>query len=133
MPITDKRREYLRAYQKVWIQRRREEFFHDKKCVQCGSDHNLELDHIDRTKKTSHRIWSLSKAKREAEIEKCQVLCYECHKAKTYKDMGYGNPTHGKVSTYKDYKCRCEPCRAAYSAYKKRYRDGLRDAGRPVM
>jgi len=133
MPISDKRREYLRAYQKEWIRRRRYEFFKDKHCVTCGSNERLELDHVYPAQKTSHRIWSLSKAKREAEIAKCQVLCYHCHKAKTYKDRGYGSPTHGKVSTYKDYKCRCELCRAAYSAYKKKYRDGLRDAGRPVQ
>lgn len=59
------------------------DFFEGKSCVQCGSTENLELDHIDRTTKIDHKIWSWTRVKREAEIAKCQVLCHDCHKEKT--------------------------------------------------
>lgn len=80
MPYKDK--EQMRAYQRQWIADRRAQFFDGKAC-ECGSTDRLELDHIDPTKKVSHKIWSWSAAKREAELVKCQVLCYDCHKKKS--------------------------------------------------
>lgn len=81
-----------REYQRQWKAARRAEFFKDKVCVRCGSTKNLELDHIDRSTKVSHNIWSWSKKRREAEIEKCQVLCRDCHKAKSLKFGDQGKP-----------------------------------------
>lgn len=73
----------FRKYQKEWAKKRRLEFFINKSCTICGSVKNLELDHIDYKTKTSHRIWSLTKSKRDAELAKCQVLCKMCHRNKT--------------------------------------------------
>ncbi len=112
------------------MNRRRQSYFHDKQCAVCGSKERLELDHIDRSQKSSHRIWSLAKEKRDAEIAKCQVLCHDCHWKKTYKDMNYGNPTHGKSSTYKEYKCRCQPCCDAFRELGRRYRAKRKAEGR---
>jgi hypothetical protein len=81
------RREYMRDYQKKWIARRRAEWFKDKKCVKCGSTDRLEIDHIDPKTKVSHTVWSWAKTRREAELAKCQVLCYEHHLEKTKIDM----------------------------------------------
>lgn len=52
-------------------------------CKGCGSTKNLEVDHIDRTEKSTHRVWHMSREKREKELSKCQVLCRACHRAKT--------------------------------------------------
>jgi 5-methylcytosine-specific restriction endonuclease McrA len=52
-------------------------------CVQCGSTEALQVDHIHPETKESSRIWSWSQARRQAELVKCQVLCYYCHVCKT--------------------------------------------------
>lgn len=79
--------ETRRQYQRKWCARNRAEFFAGKTCVRCGSDQDLELDHIDRKQKIDHVIWSWSKVRREAELAKCQVLCGPCHKQKTRADL----------------------------------------------
>lgn len=77
------RRGSLRQYQREWYARRRAEWFADKSCVDCGSTDRLELDHVDPTQKVSHRVWSWSAARREAELAKCVVRCSDHHKAKS--------------------------------------------------
>lgn len=64
-------------------------------CVDCGEDDIivLEFDHIDRsTKETniSNAVRDGMKlARLEAEVEKCLVRCANCHRRKTYEEMGY--------------------------------------------
>lgn len=57
------------------------------KCVECGATDNLEFDHIDPETKSftiGRKLVSVAQATLEAEIAKCQLLCYNCHKVKTY-------------------------------------------------
>lgn len=93
----DKKREYQRR----WIAKRRAEFFDGKSCEKCGSKESLELDHIDQATKVSHNIWSWTEVKRLSEIEKCQILCSECHKIKTLeaRDHPYGEDSSGSKLT----------------------------------
>lgn len=109
-----KNRDIQREYQRVWIKKRRELFFQDKHCVKCGTEEELELDHIDPAKKWSHRIWSYSWANIMKEVAKCQVLCTECHDEKTKKDMGWIQK-HGTATGYTNYYCRCDACKAAHN------------------
>jgi hypothetical protein len=51
--------------------------------VDCGSKEDLEADHAEASEKITHRVWSWSKARREAELGKCVVRCQKCHAAKT--------------------------------------------------
>lgn len=88
MPYKDK--DQQREYQRLWMQRRRDSFFSGKICESCGSVKDLQLDHRDPRKKVSHRIWSWSADRREAEVDKCQVLCTTCHKLKTRSDWSSG-------------------------------------------
>ncbi len=81
-----KRKKFLLKYQREWIAKRRNDYFKDKYCVKCGSVEKLELDHIDYNNKTTHRIWSWSEERRLKEIEKCQVLCHNCHREKTIEE-----------------------------------------------
>lgn len=81
MPYKDRTRQI--EYQREWMRRRREEFFGDKRCANCGSRKRLELDHVKSREKVSHRIWSWAPARRAAELAKCQVLCRDCHLAKS--------------------------------------------------
>lgn len=53
------------------------------KCVECGSTGELEVDHKDPALKVSSNFWCWSKARRDEELAKCQVLCSRCHLAKT--------------------------------------------------
>ncbi len=78
-----RRKVYFREYGRKWVARRRADYFKDKFCVVCKSIANLELDHIDRSTKVSHCIWSWSQLRRDAELIKCQVLCNRCHLIKT--------------------------------------------------
>lgn len=75
--------EAQREYQRLWMAKRRSDFFADKICAHCGGTENLELDHIDPKLKVTHAIWSWSRIRREVEIAKCQILCHKCHKKKT--------------------------------------------------
>lgn len=113
MPM--KTKELQREYQRLWMKKRRDEFFKDKSCVKCGSKDNLELDHIDQSLKKNkgdHRIWSWKESRRIEEIKKCQVLCRECHIEKTSIDnYGHKPYEHGTKQTYEARKCRCEQCK----------------------
>lgn len=65
-------------------------------CIGCGSQEQLEIDHIDPTTKLcdpaksfgaktiTNRIWN--------EIDKCQLLCYDCHREKTGKQFRKPQP-----------------------------------------
>lgn len=83
--MTD-RKEYLRQYQKEWMRKRRQDWLDlNGPCAHCGSDQNLEVDHINPATKTMQpaAIWSRRQEIRDAELAKCQVLCEECHKIKS--------------------------------------------------
>lgn len=84
------------------------------KCVDCGSIHNLEFDHIDRTLKSFNigACYSLPLVELLEELKKCQLLCHKCHKLKTREIDGL-KAEHGKYSMYRHYKCRCALCKEA--------------------
>jgi hypothetical protein len=85
MPYKDKNKQS--AYQLERQHRIRAAWFRiHGKCVRCGSKENLELDHIDPSKKITHRVWSWAPERRKAELVKCQSLCKICHKKKTSQD-----------------------------------------------
>lgn len=108
----------MRSYQREWIAKRRREWFAaNGPCVRCGSSECLELDHRDSSSKVSHKIWSWSKTRREAEIAKCQVLCRACHAARHAAER----TRHG-MSRYRNG-CRCEVCRTAKRLKRRRERD----------
>ena|ERR1700722_1685199 len=95
-----------RKYQLAWaIKRRKEWIKNNGPCNLCGSNFRLEVDHVDRQSKVSHRVWSWKESRRIEELSKCQVLCYSCHKKK------HAAP-HGAFRRYKSG-CRCDLCRSA--------------------
>lgn len=55
------------------------------RCESCGSIEQLEIDHIDPAKKTMAAGDAFMRRAeiRETELAKCQVLCSDCHLAKT--------------------------------------------------
>ena len=96
--------EHIRAYKRQWyeqnktrvvgsvVERKREltrwfnEYKAQLKCGQCGEDHPACLDfhHRDRSEKVVTVAWvanlGWSVAKMLTEIEKCDVLCSNCHR-----------------------------------------------------
>lgn len=54
-------------------------------CVRCGATSDLQMDHIDRSTKSFEisKLWSVSKARYDAEVAKCQLLCRPCHRKKS--------------------------------------------------
>ena len=133
-----KTRKQYNAYMKVYMLRRYHEHMArlredlGGKCVKCGSSEDLEIDHIDRTKKKLNvaKVWSHNKEKYAAELRKCQLLCKECHRKKTLVDLGKFDARiiHGTVSSVRY--CSCSSCkygksiwykdRGLYQIYKKK-------------
>ena len=61
------------------------------KCVECGTTHNLQFDHIKRegkkytiAPKITYKFDNLKE-----ELDKCQLLCYDCHKIKTKSERRF--------------------------------------------
>lgn len=113
-----------REYQLEWITNRRLAWIKDNgPCSLCGSSDRLEVDHVDRSTKSIRpaELWSRRKEVRDAELAKCQVLCYSCHKDKTRTDQ-WANYEHGTYDRYKSRGCRCAPCTATVAPYWREYR-----------
>lgn len=115
------RREYMRNYQREWIARRRADYLSDKVCVDCGSSSQLEVDHVDRTTKISHRIWSWNDVRRLAELAKCVTRCHDCHLTRTISQVSVPIP-HGTHSGYAYHRCRCPRCTKAQREYNRFHR-----------
>lgn len=61
-------------------------------CVKCGETNPivLEMDHLrDKKYNVSEIIFCHTWESVKKEMEKCQVLCANCHKKKTTKDFGH--------------------------------------------
>ncbi|ALF00619.1 HNH endonuclease [Mycobacterium phage Bricole] len=118
--------EAKREYQRQWRAKRRAAWFAGKACVRCGSDEDLELDHVDPTLKVTNAVWSWSQERRDVELAKCQVLCNACHKAKTISQtvitIGLKAYRHGTCSMYEHHRCRCGLCRLWARNKKRRQR-----------
>lgn len=104
------------------LERRNEWFSRFDGCAKCHRKENLEVDHIDPSKKFSHRIWNWNSARRERELVKCQPLCSEHHLEKTV-DWSRRNLKHGSKTAYANHGCRCGDCRGWNRATAKKRRD----------
>lgn len=127
MPIRDSKRSrnaYYRDYMLARYKRRYQEAIDNLGgiCIRCGSSEDLQFDHKNPETKSfsiGKSIVSISRARLEAELVKCQLLCGECHKKKTLLDLGLDDPKtiHGTLSSYRY--CRCKLCCAAKVRYNK--------------
>ena len=76
----------LRVYE--WYK----DFKKEQRCAKCGNDDHrvLEFDHIDRSTKSfnigdiASKGYSIKRL--QEEIDKCEVLCANCHRIKTYEE-----------------------------------------------
>jgi hypothetical protein len=97
-------------------------------CAKCGSDQDLEIDHID-PKTKSFNISSMtcfSWERIEIELRKCQALCRPCHIEKSIAEQSI---EHGEGLTGKK-NCRCELCGPLKRTYMREYQRRRRAAKR---
>lgn len=114
------------AYQNQWMKRRRYEWLKEHgPCVKCKSEEALVVVYKTPAKRVKRAIWSLSLAKRKAELSKCKVLCVRCWR----KEHAERRIQHGTRGRY-DKGCRCELCRAEKARYQKNLRARLRSTAR---
>jgi hypothetical protein len=118
MPYAD--RATKRTYDLQRYHRLRAEYFAGKRCAICGGDDGLELHHLDPDAKESHRIWSWSLRRREAELAKCTTLCRWCHRD-LHAEALRKPQRHGITSAYRRG-CRCDVCKAHHAARLRSYR-----------
>lgn len=89
------------------------------KCVKCGGTEALEFDHIDPSTKvmTIARASSRNEEFFMNEVRKCQLLCTQCHLAKTVYESSveHGGGKSGKKN------CPCSPCKAKKAEYMAEY------------
>lgn len=118
--------EYMRVYMlERWRKRRAVAIeFLGGWCVTCGTDEDLQFDHIFPHTKSYNisSVPSASESRFWREIVKCQLLCGPCHRAKTSVEnsVPHGGGKAGKRN------CMCDPCRARRSEYMKARRLSLR-------
>lgn len=92
------------------------------KCSLCGSQDELEFDHLDPDTKIACVTELLSNYKKAMEeAKKCRILCNACH---TKHQRTKERPPHGTVRryNYSKEKCRCTKCKSAWNSYMKEYR-----------
>jgi 5-methylcytosine-specific restriction endonuclease McrA len=93
-------------------------------CVRCGSTSDLQIDHKDpATKEVDLTNAGVPNGRYWKEIEKCQLLCAPCHKAKS--DAELTTRMHGSRAMYRRGQCRCPRCRGANAGSQRQYRSGL--------
>ena len=81
---------YMRKYMLERYHKQREEAIRllGGKCVWCGSKNRLNIDHIDvGLKKLNMARQYCNKDKYFEELEKCQLLCDDCHIEKSKNEI----------------------------------------------
>lgn len=119
-----KNKEAYNAYMKEYMLKR----YHSRRaeaieylggeCKVCSTIESLEIDHIDASDKSFNvaKIWSYSKKKFYTEIDKCQLLCGDCHKDKHSSLYPCGTPHRYWRG------CRCKDCTKANTDYCRKYK-----------
>ena len=109
--------ERMKSYQRKWIAGRKE-YYKTKMgpCLFCDTEENIEIHHLDPSRKESHKIFSWREDRIEAELKQCIALCKGCHKK--FHDLLKRKPLeHGTLHGYQSYGCRCVECKKARSDY----------------
>ena len=80
----------------------------EKGCSVCGYNEipqALEFDHIDRSKKKfgMNKAWKYKWSTIMEELEKCVVLCANCHRKKTVEDKDYLNNVNKEPEEVRQY------------------------------
>ncbi len=112
-------KEWQTKYRREWTRRRRSQALYLKgsKCVRCGTKERLEFDHIDPSKKSfTIEFGKYSWPDIKKELDKCQLLCHDCHVKKTKEDRPI--PDHGTFAKIKQG-CYCDICSSFFNKYRR--------------
>lgn len=97
------------------------------RCVRCGGTDGLDFHHPDKASKLAN-LTTLLRCRIEvieAELEKCILLCRQCHSAEHWPEA----KGHGSHASYRRG-CRCEVCVTFNRSYMAGWRKSRR-TGRP--
>jgi hypothetical protein len=103
-------------------------------CSSCGSSNDLEFDHLDPVSKE----FEISAAIRDGygrdriakELAKCQLLCGDCHQAKSSREAR-AKVTHGKYHAAYHLKCDCVLCLEYKATYNLKRPSRAKDPSKP--
>jgi hypothetical protein len=115
----------MRSYmQKRYAERRKEAIIYlGGECKLCGSQEDLEFDHKNPSEKEYEiaKLLLRNRDKLYPELDKCQLLCKECHDEKTLSDFNWqdAKKTHGTLSSFRY--CKCDECKKAKASYMREY------------
>lgn len=71
--------EKQRLYQTNWVNKRRNFYLENKKCLRCKTRKGLVIAGVvDAMGGRNHAVFSLSPAKQAVVLKKCRVLCKSC-------------------------------------------------------
>lgn len=102
-----------------------------RRCQVCASEEALEFDHRQPETKSfvlSGRHLDGNWDRILQELEKCDLLCKECHRDKTVANGETGGGQnkntapyrHGVMRTYQELRCRCSECKKARRDYREK-------------
>lgn len=120
--------EHMRLYMKERYDERKKIAFDllGGRCANCGSTENLDIDHVDRKKKTmaTTRMTMVRMVKFIKELSLCQLLCKSCHIRKTIEERGnkVAVGTHGTLSALRWCKPPCQACRDAKNKWNREWK-----------
>lgn len=84
-----------------------------EECAKCGSREDLQFDHVDPSEKSFNISSNMTASNQivRQELAKCQLLCGDCHRAKSAVEAaGF---THGTLYGWMKKKCGCSTCFAS--------------------
>lgn len=113
----EKHREYeLERYHRL----RKEAVFRlGGQCVKCGSEIDLDFDHVVDKAFDIAKLIQGKPEKLTAELEKCQLLCVTHHREKHKSKAPCG--TDAKYNAG----CGCVDCKRAHAEYQRKYRSKI--------
>jgi hypothetical protein len=74
-----------RLYARLWFRERRARLLSGASCQVCGTTENLELHHLDRSRKRTHKLASRTATFVADELKVCTWLCAEHHREETLR------------------------------------------------
>lgn len=141
MPNTDP--EKVKAWHRKWYQEHKEQFARKARkrlrllkkrvqelksttpcadCKKCYPYYIMDPDHLHNKKERISIMVQRGRAWNDiaAELKKCDIVCANCHRARTWKRMKKlrSQCRHGTAVMYTRWGCHCRYCTAAYAKLK---------------
>ena len=107
----------VREYHRRYYYKRRADLiaYLGDSCAWCGTKDDLQFDHIDPDQKSFNigENMTVNNPATRTELDKCQLLCRDCHIEKTRAEQLEIGFRHGQVYAWMKRHCRCDLCESA--------------------